>query len=83
MQTIVNLVSAELGVAWVPESVQQFKRPGVVYRSMQEGKARTTKAGKGRLPVPVCETSLVWPAARANPVLERFVTFIAHANSAQ
>jgi len=54
-----------------------------VYRSMREGKARTTKAGKGRLPVPVCETSLVWPAARANPVLERFVTFIAHANSAQ
>lgn len=81
MQTIVNLVSAELGVAWVPESVQQFKRPGVVYRSMQEGKAKTTKAGKGRLPVPICETSLVWPAARANPVLERFLTFIAHANN--
>jgi DNA-binding transcriptional LysR family regulator len=78
MQTIVNLVSAELGLAWVPESVQQFKRPGVVYRSMQEGQAATVKAGKGRLTIPTCETSLVWPAARANPVLERFVTFIAN-----
>jgi len=81
MQTIVNLVSAELGVAWVPESVQQFMRPGVVYRSMQEGKAKFTRTAKGRLPVPICETSLVWPAARVNPVLERFVTFVANANS--
>lgn len=81
MQTIVNLVAAELGVAWVPESVQQFKRPGVAYRSMKEGKAKTTKTGRSRLPVPLCETSLVWPAARGNPVLERFVTFIARTDN--
>ena len=60
MQTIVNLVSAGLGVAWVPASVQQFQRPGVVYRSVQGG-------------VPVCETSLVW--VRSSPVLERFLAF--------
>lgn len=60
MQTIVNLVSAGLGLAWVPASVQQFQRPGVVYRAVQG-------------PVPVCETSLVW--ARSNPVLERFLAF--------
>jgi DNA-binding transcriptional LysR family regulator len=60
MQTIVNLVSAGLGVAWVPASVQQFQRPGVVYRSVQ-----------GR--VPVCETSLVW--VHSSPVLERFLAF--------
>ncbi len=77
MQTIVNLVSADLGVAWVPESVQQFKRPGVVYRSMQESKSKSQKAANGHLPVPSCETSLVWPVARSNPVLERFVTFVA------
>ncbi len=70
MQTIVNLVSAGLGVAWVPESVQQFQRPGVVYRSPAEGK------GKSRLGVPACETSLVWPSGRANPALERFIAFI-------
>ena len=70
MQTIVNLVSAGLGVAWVPESVQQFKRPGVAYRSPEEGR------GKSRLGVPGCETSLVWPAGRANPALERFIAFV-------
>ena len=63
MQTIVNLVSAGLGVAWVPESVRQFQRPGVVYR-------RVLDANPQR--VPVCQTSLVWPAASASPCVERF-----------
>ena len=71
MQTIVNLVSAGLGMAWVPESVQQFQRPGVVYRSPSEGR------GKSRLGVPGCESSLVWPSGRVNPALARFTAFIA------
>ncbi|HSV54863.1 MAG TPA: LysR family transcriptional regulator [Burkholderiaceae bacterium] len=66
MQTIVNLVSAGLGVAWVPHSVTQFQRPGVVYRSI------TAEAGRGSLQ---CETSLVWDPARGNPTVERFVAF--------
>jgi DNA-binding transcriptional LysR family regulator len=65
MQTIVNLVSAGLGVAWVPDSVRQFQRPGVVYRQV---------AGRKAHAVPGCETTLVWPAA-ANPTLQRFVEF--------
>jgi len=65
MQTIVNLVSAGLGIAWVPDSVRQFQRSGVVYRSV--------RAGKGRL-MPECETSLVW--SRRGPVLEKFLTFM-------
>lgn len=65
MQTIVNLVSAGLGIAWVPASVRQFQRSGVVYRSV--------RAGKGRL-MPECETSLVW--SRRGPVLEKFLTFM-------
>lgn len=60
MQTIVNLVSAGLGVAWVPASVEQFQRAGVCYRHVQG-------------PVPQCETSLVW--LRSSPVLERFMQF--------
>jgi DNA-binding transcriptional LysR family regulator len=65
MQTIVNLVSAGLGLAWVPDSVRQFQRPGVVYRQVTGRKAQA---------VPQCETTLVWPEA-ANPTLERFVEF--------
>lgn len=67
MQTIVNLVSAGLGVAWVPQSVRQFQRPGVVYREVK---------GRRGTAVPVCETSLVWPAGGASPPLTRFVDFV-------
>lgn len=62
MQTLVNLVSAGIGVAWVPESVTRLQRTGVVYRR-----------GPGD-PV-VAETSLIWrePAA---PVVQRFVEHV-------
>jgi len=66
MQTIVNLVSAGLGVAWVPDSVRQFQRPGVTYRSI---------GGRGVRGIPVAETSLVWPPQSVNPALQRFVAF--------
>jgi DNA-binding transcriptional LysR family regulator len=65
MQTIVNLVSAGLGLAWVPESVRQFQRAGVVYRQV---------GGKMARQVPGCETTLVWPST-ANPTVQRFVEF--------
>ena len=66
MQTIVNLVSAGLGLAWVPQSVTQLQRPGVVYRRLPT--ALNVNA-------PRAETSLVWPAG-AGPVVARFVDFI-------
>lgn len=65
MQTIVNLVSAGLGLAWVPDSVRRFQRPGVVYREVASRKAQA---------VPACETTLVWPAT-SSPALDRFVEF--------
>lgn len=75
MQTIVNLVSAGIGVAWVPESVMQFRRQGVVYRVPD---ARRRKGLPGA--TPVCETSLVWrgppDGARVAPALSRFVDFV-------
>ena len=66
MQTIVNLVSAGLGVAWVPASVRQFQRPGVVYRPVC--------APRG-LAMPTCETSLVWRASAVTPTLARLIDF--------
>jgi len=66
MQTIVNLVSAGLGLAWVPASVREFQRSGVVYRQL---------AGKQGASVPECETTLVW--GQGSPVLERFVEVVA------
>jgi DNA-binding transcriptional LysR family regulator len=65
MQTIVNLVAAGLGLAWVPESVRDFQRSGVVYRQL---------GGKQAASVPGCETTLVW--RESSPVLERFVEVV-------
>jgi len=65
MQTIVNLVSGGLGVAWVPDSVRQFQRSGVVYREL---------GGRQGAGVPDCETTLVW--REASPVLQRFIAFV-------
>ncbi len=69
MQTIVNLVAAGLGVAWVPESVREFQRRGVCYRRVGGATAR------GPLSVPVCETSLVWRDPATSPTLARFIEF--------
>jgi DNA-binding transcriptional LysR family regulator len=70
MQTIVNLVSAGLGLAWVPQSVREFQRQGVVYR-----------APPGARTLPQCETSLVWRPSGPG-ALARFVEFArAHAGA--
>lgn len=66
MQTIVNLVSAGLGIALVPQSVTQLQRPGVVYRPLPKALAANA---------PRAETSLLWPAAAA-PVVQRFAEFV-------
>jgi DNA-binding transcriptional LysR family regulator len=66
MQTIVNLVSAGLGIALVPEAVTQLQRPGVVYRPLPSALAELA---------PHCETSLLWPVDAA-PVVTRFVEFV-------
>lgn len=74
MQTIVNLVSGGIGVAWVPESVTQFRRAGVVYRRASEF---APAARRRNTPVlPACETSLVWPEGALNPALARFIAFV-------
>lgn len=65
MQTIVNLVSAGIGIAWVPRSVMQLQRPGVVYRRLGASAA-----------APHAQTSLVWPLEGAEPAVLRFVEFV-------
>jgi DNA-binding transcriptional LysR family regulator len=62
MQTIVNLVSSGMGLAWVPEVVTRLQRPGVVYRALPA-------AGL------TCETSLIWREP-ASPVVQRFVQHV-------
>lgn len=66
MQTIVNLVSAGLGIALVPQAMTLLQRPGVVYRPLPRALAAHA---------PRCETSLVWPED-ALPAVRRFVAFV-------
>jgi DNA-binding transcriptional LysR family regulator len=62
MQTIVNLVSAGMGLAWVPEAVTRLQRPGVVYRPVADVALQ-------------CQTSLVW-REQGPPVVQRFVAHV-------
>jgi DNA-binding transcriptional LysR family regulator len=66
MQTILNLVSAGMGIALVPRSMTRLRRPGVSYRPVPRELSRGA---------PTCETSLVWPAD-APPAALRFVEHV-------
>lgn len=66
MQTIVNLVSAGLGVALVPQAMRSLQRPGIVYRALPAALAEGA---------PRAETSLAW-RPDAPPAVQRFVDFV-------
>ncbi len=60
MQTIVSLVSAGMGIALVPQSVGNLRRPGVEYRPLAQA-------------TPLVETGLAWRRDNASPVLRGFL----------
>jgi len=66
MQTIVNLVSAGMGLALVPRAVTPLQRPGVIYRTLPASLQAMA---------PQCETSLLWRTDAAPAVL-RFVALV-------
>lgn len=63
MQTIIGLVSAGMGVALVPQSVSNLKRPGVVYQSLTE------LAG-------TVEIGVAWRKENTSPVLSAFLALL-------
>lgn len=60
MQTIVSLVSAELGVALIPASLTNLQRTGVTYKAIRE-------------PGPLTEVHLAWRNGEETPTLRVFV----------
>lgn len=60
MQTIVGLVSAGMGIALVPQSVSNLKRPGVEYKPLSDH-------------TPLVETGLAWRRDNVSPVLQAFL----------
>lgn len=63
MHTIVNLVATGIGVSVVPESVQNFQRPGIKYLKILEGTPDIT----------LCYT---WSKNNTSSVLEAFIKLI-------
>jgi DNA-binding transcriptional LysR family regulator len=63
MQTIIGLVSAGMGIALVPQSVSNLKRPGVEYRRLLDH-------------TPLTETGLAWRRDNASPVLRAFLELL-------
>ncbi len=60
MQTIVSLVSAELGVALIPASMMHLRRTGVIYKELRGGS-------------PPIEIHLVWRRGDVLPALRVFI----------
>lgn len=69
MQTIVSLVSANMGIALVPQSVSNLQRTGVQYVPLAA-------------PVPLLETGLAWRADNDSPVLHQFLQLLAEYHTA-
>lgn len=65
MQTIVSLVSAELGVALIPQSMKNLQRTGVAYKTLRERS-------------PLTEIHLAWRKADALPALKLFIELARH-----
>ncbi|MEH2072791.1 MAG: LysR family transcriptional regulator [Nostoc sp.] len=63
MQTIIGLVSAGMGIAIVPSSLQNLQRTGVVYRTVEEK-------------TPLVETAIVWREEDITPVLHEFLQVV-------
>jgi DNA-binding transcriptional LysR family regulator len=61
MQTIIGLVAAGLGIAFVPASLQNFHRSGVIYRPLQE---QTPQTG----------LYLAWRQHDSSPVIRAFLS---------
>ncbi|MBD2164000.1 LysR family transcriptional regulator [Calothrix membranacea FACHB-236] len=62
MQTIIGLVSAGMGVAITPSSLQNLQRSGVSYHPLREQ-------------APVIETAVIWQQSTLTPLVENFLQF--------
>jgi len=60
MQTIVSLVAAEIGIALVPQSLQNLQRTGVIYKPLLE-------------PTPQAAIALIWRSLNPTPTVQHFI----------
>lgn len=63
MQTIVSLVAAQMGVAIVPQSIQNLQRTGVVYQPLDA-------------PTPKAAIALAWRHQDPSPTVQQFLEIV-------
>ncbi|MFQ4143688.1 LysR family transcriptional regulator [Chlorogloeopsis sp. ULAP02] len=63
MQTIIGLVSAGMGIAIVPSSLQNLQRAGVVYKAIAQA-------------TPLVETAVVWQPEAETSVMRQFLKVV-------
>ena len=71
MQTTISLVSANLGVSIVPESIQQVQRAGVVYKPIQD----LTPIGTRQL-LRLATIAIVWRNTDDSPTVIRLLEIV-------
>ena len=64
MQTIVSLVSANMGVSILPASIQEAQRQGVVYKPIQSGSLDADK---------LATISIIWRLNDDSPTMNRLL----------
>ena len=64
MQTIVSLVSANMGVSILPKSIQEAQRHGVVYKPIHVGGVNVEQLAK---------IAIVWRIDDNSPTMNRFL----------
>jgi DNA-binding transcriptional LysR family regulator len=67
MQTIVSLVSANMGVSILPESIKEAPRQGVVYKPIRVGTVSVEK---------LATISLIWRINDRSPTVNRFLEVV-------
>ncbi|WP_310418383.1 LysR family transcriptional regulator [Chamaesiphon sp. OTE_8_metabat_110] len=71
MQTIVSLVSANLGISILPASIQEAQRQGVIYKPIR---SQTTSIDK------LAKIALVWRIGDRSPIVNRFLEVVLGTN---
>jgi DNA-binding transcriptional LysR family regulator len=67
MQTIVSLVSANMGVSILPTSIQEAQRQGVIYKPIQAGSISVDQLAK---------IAIIWRINEESPTINRLIEIV-------
>jgi DNA-binding transcriptional LysR family regulator len=80
MQTIVSLVSANMGVSILPESIQEVQRQGVVYKPIRSSSVRFAESSTISVEK-LATIAIVWRQNDPSPTMNRFLEIVLEKHS--